>query len=262
MDGMLKVAENTYRNYVGNSDSAHMLLMIAALVLILIFAKEVKYKIVFSGYLLLFAIVYWCPFTAWIIGGKMIGKSVYWRMFWALPAALITAYGLVCFIEKFPKRWIKVLLLLLCVAGIGATGTQVFSKENYSPYVNQYKLPIGIPEACELVLTDAKDQGIEKIKAVPGNQVLCYIRQYDASIYMPYGRNVLRDEAVTEAEKEIFTLVGGATPNYQRLHELMEAEVCNYLILSDLSEEIKSGYLASGFELVGDAANHTVMRLA
>jgi len=259
MEKIMETVVATYEKYV--SSSWHMILLAVAVVLILFFAKEKKHKIIFSGYVILFGIIYLCPLTAWIIIKVFIGKSVYWRMFWSLPSALIIAYGFCCLLGRIPARWVKTLIAIACVACISVTGKFVVNEDTYDGNTNRFKLPAAVPEICELIKSDARQQGLEEVKVVACNSLVSYIRQYDASILMPYGRNALRHEGLSPNEAELFGLFNLEETNYERLNTLMTEEECNYFIVSDTTQS-RDNYLAKGYQPVGEVEVYTIFRTA
>lgn len=259
MEKIMETAAATYEKYAGSS--WHMILLAVAVVLILFLAKEKKHKIIFSGYVILFGIIYLCPFTAWIIIKIFIGKSVYWRMFWSLPSVLIIAYGFSCLLVRIPSKWAKALAVIACVSCISVTGKFVVSTDTYVSNTNRFKLPAAVPVLCELIKSDAREQEVEVVKVVACNSLLSYIRQYDASILMPYGRNALRQEGLSANEAELFVLFNQEEKNYERLNILMEEEECNYFIVSDTTES-RDEYLAKRYQSIGQVEEYTVFRTA
>jgi len=257
MEKIMEAVVTTYEKYVGSS--WHMVLLAVAAVFILFFAKEKKYKIIFSGYVILFGIIYLCPFTAWIIIKTFIGRTVYWRMFWSLPSALIIAYGCSCLLGRIPAGWVKALTAIACVVCISVTGKIVVNMDIYDSNTNRFKLPAAVPGICELIKSDAQQQGLEVVKVVACNSLVSYIRQYDASILMPYGRNALRQEGLSTNEAELFELFNQEETNYERLNILMTEEECNYFIVSDTAG-IKDKYLAKGYQPVGEIEVYTIFR--
>jgi hypothetical protein len=137
---------------------------------------------------LVFLFFYWCPLTGMLFM-KTLGENVYWRILWLLLLAVIIPYAFCLLIRQF-HGWIRNVLFLGCMAMIVFSGKSVLSTEWFEPSVNVYKIPQNVIEVCELLPGN--------IHAMVSNRLMPYIRMYDPTITLEYGRNALAYNAITE----------------------------------------------------------------
>ena len=88
---------DAWQKYWGNGFYVYLLL--AACLYFLVFGRKKERSRILSGYIVVFLAVFFCPVTAYIIQ-KCIGRSVYWRVLWILPAVPLIAYAGTCLIKK------------------------------------------------------------------------------------------------------------------------------------------------------------------
>lgn len=245
-----------FGKYTGNG--LHIVLLAGALVFLLFFHKNNKIKNIVCAYPVLFAIVYAGPFTAEVIIKYFIGRSVYWRMFWALPTVLIMAYAFACFVERFSKKTFKIAAFGSLTALIVVTGAFVFTKYDFEATANLFKLPAEVPTVCQVISEDAGK--MDRVKAVVPNDLLCYIRQYDASIYMPYGRNALWDNDMTDNERDLFYQMSTENPDYIYLDTLLKEEACTHIVWEG-GVEYDGPFEELGYSLINTVEQYRIYRI-
>lgn len=109
-----------------NGKGWHVALFVLALVFLWLGTKEKEHKKLFTGYSILFAILYFCPVTAKIIMKYCVEEQVYWRMLWLLPIPLVLAYAGVQLIQKFSKKTAKAGVFLLLAVVLIAGGNNMY----------------------------------------------------------------------------------------------------------------------------------------
>jgi len=139
---------------------------------------------------LVFLFLYWCPLTG-LLFMKLLGENVYWRILWLLPMAVTVPYACCLLLKKLYgiKRQCVFLALLAAVA---LSGKAVLSEEWFEPSLNAYKIPQNVIDVCEVLPSD--------IHAMVSNRLMPYIRMYDPTITLEYGRNSLGYNGITETE--------------------------------------------------------------
>lgn len=240
--------------------SWHIILLAVALLYLLLTIKKKKENVIFIVFSLLFAGLYLCPYTADLIMKNFIGRTVYWRMFWILPSILIIAYAGALFISRFRAKGIQAVLLAVMVTVIGVTGTCVYFQGHYTAKTDLYKLPSPTVSVCRLIKADAMEQGINEVHVVVPNHLVCYIRQYDASFYMPYGRNAFRREDLTQTQAGIFSQMSSDEADAETINHLLREEGINYFVW-DRTGQTRDDFEAMGYVAVGDVKGHRVYRL-
>lgn len=187
-----------------------------------------------------------------LIAGPVVGvitATVYWRIFWIIPMTIIIALAMALLVMKVPAGPKRLLATLGCVVVIWVSGSLMVKSVNYQKPANWFKIPYEAIEICEMIRKDT--DGYVNV-AVP-LELNSYIRQYDASIHMPYGRrpwgtHVSYAPYLSEETTDIDKMKG-----YQIQYSV------NYLVfLINKPEEI---VIPDWCELVGVSGNYYLLRV-
>lgn len=181
MKEMIKKSLGFWNNYWG--DSVFPYLLAIALLYLLIFKRKKKTTRYVLGYVFLALFLFFFPYTAKIIQ-KCIGENVYWRVLWLVPSTPVIALAMTEFIRG-RKAVLQPVLLVLCTAVIVLGGKEFYTEGYYHKVNNYQQVPDVVAGICELAKQDA---GGEKFLLVADEYVSSYIRVYDPSIYLPFGR--------------------------------------------------------------------------
>lgn len=256
MKEIVSEAVNAYRTFFG--DGIYLAMGIGAVTYLAVKEKGDKKKRFFLGFLLLFGIIYICPFTAHVIMTYCIGKNVYWRMFWIVPVTVMIAYMLASMIGRLGRKRQQLLAVVgVCLALM--QGGSVLYHENFSERQNGYKLYMEVPIICDMIEEDAKKCGITEKGVIVANDLMAQIRQYDADIRMPYGRNALRNEGMSKRASLIFSMMSSASLDVNTL--AVNAASGKYQYFVFYKEAYRAELEEAGYELIGDAGNYDVYRL-
>lgn len=258
MKETLDVVKSMYDIY--NGTGMQMALFFACLIYLFFQKKEKEKRFLFLGYTLLFFLICFFPVTAKIIMEVCIGKSVYWRMFWLLPATVVTAYTASVILMQAEGKGKRRLLLfgMLCI--IALTGTNVYNGTVFERKQNLYKLPQDTVDVCDIIERDAAENGISHKKLIASNDLLSSIRQYDAEILMPYGYEAIKqNKTATTDAYQIYQIMSSEKKNWKALAWYAAQEDCNYLACP--SEEASLEEMRSlGYEAIGSNAAYSVYR--
>lgn len=230
MDQIFGRIVSCYQNYCGNG--MQFLLFLVALFFLAEVKKNKKLYTIINQYSYFIMIIMIFPVTAVIIMDYLIGEEVYWRMFWLLPLPVVIASAGVELInlEKRSKR--KKGILIWVLATIILCGNFVYDTDTITVAQNMEKIPDQAKQVCNEISCDALSNQIETKKVAVPKQLLSYIRQYDATIDMPYGRNGVKDEEnLSENLKKIIDLMDEDEVDYFLLSGYLKQEKCNYLVL-------------------------------
>lgn len=192
-------------------------LLAAAALWILWQEKDLTRKLLLGALPLVFLLLYWCPATG-ILLMKILGENVYWRVLWLLLLAVTIPFGL-CLLLKKLTGIRRQGAFLLCLAGIMLCGEKVLSEEWFEPSTNVYKLPQYVVEVGELLPSH--------IHAMVSNRLTPYIRMYDPTITLEYGRNALAYNGIEET-----------TSHEQLLYLEAQKEKMDLSVLIPLAEEV------------------------
>ncbi|MBS6396200.1 MAG: hypothetical protein KH452_03455 [Clostridiales bacterium] len=162
--------------------------LLISIVWILWQEKDWMRKLLLGVLPLAFLFLYWCPLTG-ILFMKLLGENVYWRILWLLLLAVTIPYGGCLLLKKLKGIWRQGAFLVL-MAVLALSGKQVLSTEWFEVSTNVYKLPQNVVEVCELLP--------DNIHAMVSNRLMPYMRQYNPTITLEYGRNALNYNGITE----------------------------------------------------------------
>ena len=157
-------------------------------VIFLFFYEKVTYKRILFVYLpaCLIAVLL-LPVTYRFVA-EVIDEELYYRFFWMLPMTLVIAYTLVQLINLYRGKYPK-LLLVLMVAFIVLCGDFVYDNWRYTKAENPYHVPDSVVQMCDLMHAEGRE-----VLALFPMELMQYVRQYDSTICMPYGRDVLVED--------------------------------------------------------------------
>lgn len=257
MRAIISTTIQMYQEYFGASGYMALFLMALLYLLKTKQDKNGKQNHFFIGYTILFVGIYFCPLTAKIIMDYCIGESVYWRMFWMLPYEIVIAYVLCMWITD-ARKWKKAVLVAVSLGMIAVAGQRVYQGTVFVPRTNIYKIDAEAVAACEAITTDAAANGRSKT-AIVSNDLLEEIRQYDASILMPYGRNALRNSEMNTKARKIYSTMSETTLDVKRLAFYADSYGYEYFIY-ETGKQVENLEQA-GYVKVAEAGSHTVYRL-
>ena len=203
-----------------------LLLVLTALAWIYLLVRErdkrVRLMLVYApiGTVLLFLF----PISRKIFVAAGLDGETYYRVLWTIPMGVITAYG-ACRIFAAHKR----IGLLVTSALVILCGSYVYKSEYISRAENLYHIPNTVIKICDRI--SFEDSNV-RVSAVMPPELIHFVRQYDASINMPYGREMLVERwgyynAVYEAMEK---------PEIVNMEELLEAtraDYCQYIVMSE-----------------------------
>ncbi len=150
--------------------------------------------------------------------------ETYYRILWTVPTGIIFVYGLCRLFERHKRIGL--------IVGAGLTvlcGSFVYKSTYISRAENLYHIPNTVVKICDLIKPDDPDK---RVSAVMPGELIHFVRQYDTSINMPYGREMLVNawdyyNAVYEAMEK---------PEVVSMEDLLAAtreDYCQYIVLSE-----------------------------
>lgn len=149
--------------------------------------------------------------------------ETYYRVLWTVPAGVICCYGACKLFARHRRIGLIVTsaLIILC-------GSLVYQSSYITRAENLYHIPDTVIKICDLI---GPENESENVTAVMPPELIHFVRQYDAAIHMPYGREMLVDRwgyynAVYEAMEK---------PEVVNMEELLAAtrqEYCRYIVMA------------------------------
>lgn len=248
----LDLAVQWYRSFNGTG-YYHVLYLICLLWVVRDRRIERKWKYLFIGYTILFLFLYWFPVTAKIIL-MLIGTDVYWRMFWILPVSILLAVTAAWFVDGEKKSGLR---RLGCVAAV----TAVFAMSGYNLYLNggyvkaenSQKIMEETVMVCQVMKEYRKDG--EVIRAAVPDEMLYEIRQFDAEIYLPYGR---WSHEYPE-KQELIDAMHAQPVQPEVLAKMLRKYECNYLVYP-AADGLMEAMEKEGFSFLEAVGNYQVYK--
>ena len=194
---------------------------------LLIAEKEKKIRLMLVYAPLLILLLFLCPISRKAFVAVGLDGETYYRILWTIPMGLITVYG-AC--RLFGKH--KRIGLIVTAALIMLCGSYVYKSQYITKAENLYHIPDTVIRICDLITPENEN---DYVTAVVPEELVYFVRQYNARIKMPYGREMIASQwnyyhPVHEAmeEPEIIDL--------EHLIETTRAENCQYIVLSPVRE--------------------------
>ena len=151
----------------------------------------------------------------------LLDGEIYYRVLCTIPMGIIFCYGACRLFARY-----RIPGLIVSGALIVVLGSLVYK----SPYItraeNLYHIPDTVIEICDLI--GPGDSDVRVTAAMP-SELIHFVRQYDAAINMPFGREMLGwsyYNAVYEAMEVPETV------EMEALLEASRAEYCQYIVLA------------------------------
>ncbi len=229
MGGLLETILTVYKDYGGGSMTTVFVLAALLYLWLTEEKKEIRLTLV---YLTAAALaLFFFPLFAYVAMRVFLEPGVYYRILWLVPMGLVTAYAgarILSMIETGRRRLLAGLLIaLLLVRG----GSLIYKNPMVTKAENPYHLPEAVLSVADVMHVEGRD-----VKAVVPAELLQFIRQYDASILLAYGRDAL---------------VQGWNNN--PLYEAMEASPVRSFAVTDYAKQQGVEYivLRTGTPIVG-----------
>lgn len=265
MREVINLIFSTWQSYW--SGSWYPYLLVAAVLWIV--AESIRYKkntekacavqradegITLALYTLLMLAVFFFPVTAWILQ-KCIGAEVYWRVLWAVPVVPLLAYTGTRLVRMSKKRIAQAAVLAVMLGVTVISGKSIYDG-NYSRVHNYQQVPDEVAHVCNLINAH---RGDGDALLATDNNLSPYIRVYDPSIRMPYGR--LGRGAKAEIDRTIYHDINFESDKYAEIAQNAKHRGCTYLAICIYNEEQQKEIEAEGYVLLDFVNQYGVFAL-
>ena len=252
MKEMINKSLEFWNNYWGGS--LFPWLLAASVLYLLIFKHRKKTVRYVLAYVCVTLFLFFFPYTAKIIQ-KCVGESVYWRVLWIVLSAPVTALAMVEFIRG-RKGFLQQILLVLFAGVIVWSGKEFYTEGYYHKVNNYQQVPDSVAGICELVRQDAGDQDFV---LVADDYISSYVRVYDPSIYLPFGRR--GSGGAVGARRQLYLEINAPVFNYTNIARYARWVKCNYLVVKIPNEQQKAELERYGYHELGVVGEYSVCRL-
>ena len=198
-------------------------LFVLSWIYLLITEKNKTRRLLFVVTPILIVLLFLFPLSRKLFVALGLDGETYYRILWTIPMGVITVYA-AC--RLFAKH--KRIGLLVSAALIILCGNYVYNSIYISKAENPYHIPDTVVDICELIAPQSEN---EHVMVVVPEELVYFVRQYDARIRMPYGREMIASQwdyynpvhAVME-ETEVIDM--------EKLIEACREVYCQYIVIS------------------------------
>ncbi len=209
-----------FKLYTGLKPLLLLTLLMWLFLLVMEKNKTVRIVLVYAPFLVAALFLFPVSRKAFVAAG--LDGETYYRVLWTIPMGVIYCYG-ACRLFVGHRR---IGLVAACVLVI-VCGSFVYQSQYISRAENLYHIPDTVVKICDRI--GSGDPQV-RVSAVMPTELIHFVRQYDPSINMPYGREMLVERweyynAVYEAMEK---------PEVVNMEELLSAtrqEHCKYLVM-------------------------------
>lgn len=230
------------------------LLLVAAVYLLFCKRKEERTKCLLS-YLAMVLFVFFFPVTASIIR-ECIGQDVYWRVLWILPLVPLLAYAGTEFVKGQKRFVVRTALVLMLAAAAAFCGKSLWQAGNYEKVHNYQQVPDEVAQICDLVNSNREG---DRAHLATDDYIASYVRIYDASITMPYGR--AGRGARSAKSRRLYNQISAPAPNYKAIARLARSRRCNFIVVKLSKETTQAVFEKKGYMLTGMVNEYGVFKL-
>lgn len=186
MSEVIRATLSIYKNYGGSS---MMTMLAGAAVLYLWITEEKKeIKILFVYITAAVGGLFFFPLFAYAAMHFFLDTQVYYRLLWLVPMGMVVSYGAVRLLSHLETKRKRFFAGILTAAFIMQSGSLIYRNPLVTKAENLYQLPSSVIAVADAMKVEGRD-----VKAVVPGEMLQFIRQYDASIHLAYGREALVD---------------------------------------------------------------------
>lgn len=248
----LDFAVQWYQSFNGTG-FYHVLYLIGLLWVIRDRKIEKQWKYLFAGYTILFLFLYYFPVTAKIIL-TLIGTDVYWRMFWILPITVLLAMTAAQFVDGEKKStWKRLGCIAAATAVLVMSGRNLYLNGGFIKAENSQKIMEETVMVCQVMKKYQESK--EEIRAAVPDEILYEIRQFDASILLPYGR---WPHEYPEKQELMDAMHAQPVQPHVLAEELRKSE-CNYLVYP-AADGLMEAMEEEGFTFLEAVGNYQIYK--
>lgn len=211
-----------YSDYSG-SGVLTVLFFVALIFVALSETNRSNRTILLYGSISLLVIIF-CPLTYYVYM-RYVDVNTYWRFFWLIPVGIGLAYVGTRIASTHPQTGLIMMAVVFILGGSFCyTSLPQFRKAD-----NLYQIPEEVIAVADYI-REGNSNG-EDAKVAVGPEMLPYIRQYDTSIVMPYGREQLDEKGCIPSG--FYQLMASAAINYAAIGEKCLYNNTRYIVVNN-----------------------------
>ncbi len=224
MINLWKEVFQVFLNYI--ADGWHFITFAGLFVYLWITEKNKNLRVTLLYITAAVIFIFFFPLTIYVSFRIMGENDTYYRLLWFAPITIIIAYGIVHMVSSRKDKMSRILLSVLAALVIIAGGDFVYDNEFFQTTKNYYQLPPTVVAICDEIEVEGRE-----VKAVFPKELMEYVRQYSATVHMPYGREMLVDQ--WGFYNELYDVMNGEVIAEELLTTLAREQECHYIILQE-----------------------------
>ncbi len=222
-------------------------LYLCAVIFLLLTEKRKSIRLLFVYFPLLLLAVLLCPLT-YRVSSLLLDEEIYYRFFWMLPMTATLAYSGVRLYEMYRGKY-RPLVGAAILALFMLCGDYVYDSWQFSAAENEYHIPQTVVDICDRMHRDGRE-----VVAVFPSELMQYVRQYDCTILMPYGRDML----FMDVYDELYELMENTeNPDAGEICRLASESGCAYIVVS-WSKKIQGSLQQYGYVYAGTVDSYAL----
>ena len=211
--------------------------------------KNLRVVLVFMPFIV--ALLFVCPLTYIIFDKVGLDTDIYYRIIWMIPLGVLTVYSMVKLCNKSIRT--RIIGLVISAALIVISGKCIYTSNTFFKSENIYGLPQQTINVVDYLRSIDKH---ERITVLPSADLITTIRQYDATICMPYGRDMFN--AALEYTHPVFEIYEHTDRlNFSDLLEVTRDYEIEYIIVY-AARLLDDDPIDAGLVYVGEVDDHLI----
>lgn len=237
-----------FREYMGTG----LLVIWFLLSLVYLFVREKRkpVRVLFLYVPVVLLLLYFNPFFAGIVYGKA-GDEIYYRILWLLPVTLVNAFTATDIYGRLKGR-AQALFAAAAVLLIMASGSFIYSNPFFHRAENRYHVPASVVDICDAIEVEGRE-----VTAVFPAELLQYVRQYSATVCMPYGREITVEK--WNHLNDLYDVMEAETIDVELLAGLAREQGCVYVVVPEDKKRTGS-FAACSFEKFGQMDGYIIYK--
>lgn len=228
--------------YWGNGWVQYLLALSGIGILILGRKKGIALRLFFYTVLLLG--LFFCPVSGRVIM-RCIGESVYWRVLWLLPTVPVIAGGFTEVVSRLKNGILQAVLTAVLVGAVVISGTGMIKAGNFERVYNHQQVPDEIAMICNKINADRNKR---EVRIAADEYAASYIRVYDPSLKMVYGRRGYG--AADKTIKNLYKQITSEIPDGKTVSDLANTAKCTYVVMVPPNEKFLQDMENGGYRIL------------
>ena len=181
---------------------------------------------------------------------RFVDPTTYWRLWWLVPVGIGLAYVGTQLIREHRFTGLMLILVILLLGGESIYSGEVSGE--IAPAENPYQLPQYVID----IVDDINEHKVDEVTfAAFPPEMLIYVRQYDAELRLPYGREMLDER--WSVRSGFYEQMSAEMLDFAALAEKCRYNSVRFLVVNSLKpkQNVPQDY---GFELMAQHGIYSV----